>query len=203
MLKEIHELYPATPIISLYDPLAHLLGAGEGYFTYRFIDAVKLSGHACPTVAGAYLMTIHALKALYEECTPVRGQIKVTMPGPVDSGNNGPTSQVITLMTGAAADNGFQGLNGHHARNGLLQFADSETGKPICYERTDNGKRVGALFDASAIPPDPEINELMPQIMKGQCDPTVVAKFGEMWRARVVAILEDDGKKTITLTPVT
>ena len=48
--------------ISLYDPLADLLGATEnGVITYEFLDAVKLAGHACPTVAGAWLATVRGL----------------------------------------------------------------------------------------------------------------------------------------------
>ena len=56
-----------TPI-SLHDPLAELLGATEdGIITYDFLDAVKLAGHACPTVAGAWLATVRGLRALYGE----------------------------------------------------------------------------------------------------------------------------------------
>ena len=44
-------MFPDTPSIRLYDPLGDLLGAGDGHFTYTFDDAVKLAGHACPTVA--------------------------------------------------------------------------------------------------------------------------------------------------------
>ena len=62
-----------TPI-SLHDPLAELLGATEdGIITYDFLDAVKLAGHACPTVAGAWLATVRGLRALYGDDMPVRG----------------------------------------------------------------------------------------------------------------------------------
>ncbi len=198
--KETHELYPEHPCIALCDPLAHLLGAGEGYFVYHFWDAVKLSGHACPTVAGAFLMTIHGLKALYEECTPIRGRIRITVPGPASAGHNGPISQVMTLITGAAADNGFQGLNGKHARNGLMTFG--EPGKPFIFERADTGQRVGVSYDPASIPPHPDMNGLMQQVMRGDADADVQHRFGELWRERVVAILEDDGKSTITLSHV-
>jgi len=200
-MKEMHELYPEQPCIALHDPLAELLGAGEGYFVYRFWDAVKLSGHACPTVAGAFLMTIHALKALYEECTPIRGQVRITVPGPASAGVNGPISQVMTLITGAAADNGFHGLNGQFARNGLMTFADGDGGVFV-FERCDNGQKVGVSYDPSAIPPDPQTKPLMAQIMSGQADCEARQTFGRLWRERVVAILEDDGKATITLSHV-
>lgn len=50
--------YPAffddVPAIRLYDPLAEFLGAvDDGVIEYRYLDAVKLAGHSCPTVASA------------------------------------------------------------------------------------------------------------------------------------------------------
>lgn len=200
-MKSMQSPYPDQPSIALHDPLAELLGTGEGYFTYRFMDAVKLSGHACPTVAGAFLLTIHGLKALYEECTPVRGQIKITAPGPVDADSNGPISQVMTLITGAAADNGFHGLAGKFARNGLLRFGNAGDGRWI-FSRTDTEKCVGVSYDPAPIPPDPRMNALMQQIMQGTTDCEVKRDFAQLWRERVVNILEDDGKATITLSYV-
>ena len=54
--------YPAffdqVPRIALRDPLSAFLGAfAGGVVEYSCVDAVKLTGHSCPTVAGAYLMT--------------------------------------------------------------------------------------------------------------------------------------------------
>ena len=41
------------PIV-LYDALAEFLGAAQaGRVEYGYLDAVKLAGHSCPTVAGA------------------------------------------------------------------------------------------------------------------------------------------------------
>ncbi|MGP1615771.1 MAG: hypothetical protein ACTS5Y_12055, partial [Pollutimonas bauzanensis] len=52
--------------ITMYDPLAELLGAADkGLIEYSYTEVVKLAGHSCPTVAGAYLMTLRALKHLY------------------------------------------------------------------------------------------------------------------------------------------
>jgi len=64
--------------IVLHDPLAEFLGAAEGgVVEYGYIDAVKLAGHSCPTVAGAYLMCLKALARLYGEQRPERGAIRV------------------------------------------------------------------------------------------------------------------------------
>ncbi len=195
----MNHLFPTTPSITLHDPLAELLGAGDGHFDYTFDDAIKLSGHACPTVAGAFLMAVQALNTLYEGETPVRGAIQVTIPGPVDAGVNGPISQVFTLLTGAAADNGFHGLGGQHARNGLLTFAAD--GDAFLFQRSDNGKRVAVTYDPSPIPPDPAMMPLLQQILQGSADDIVRQQFQTLWRGRVIAILEDGGKKTVTLTP--
>lgn len=46
--------YDEVPAIVMMDPLAKVLGsAQEGLIEYRYVDAVKLTGHSCPTVAGA------------------------------------------------------------------------------------------------------------------------------------------------------
>jgi len=51
--------YPAffdeVETITLHDPLAEFLGsASDGRIKYAYVDTVKLAGHSCPTVAGAY-----------------------------------------------------------------------------------------------------------------------------------------------------
>ncbi|MBU0498973.1 MAG: hypothetical protein KJ558_02500 [Gammaproteobacteria bacterium] len=189
--------FPQTPSIRLYDPLADLLGAGDGLFHYRFDDVVKLSGHACPTVAGAFLMAIRALGALYGEETPSRGGIEVTISGAEDQGVNGPISQVFTLLTGAAGRNGFQGLGSQHNRQGLLRFED---GTGFGFRRRDNGARVRIGYDPSAIPPPPGMMPLMQRILQGESDPALRQEFRAMWRERVVRILEDAGEQTVTLT---
>ena len=47
------------------DPLAEFLGAADGgRLEYTYADAVKLTGHSCPTVAGAWLATRRALATM-------------------------------------------------------------------------------------------------------------------------------------------
>ncbi len=63
--------FDAVASIGVADPLAELLGAAEGgRIEYRYLDAVKLAGHSCPTVAGAWLMTRTALARLYPDGAP-------------------------------------------------------------------------------------------------------------------------------------
>lgn len=52
-------LYDVVPTIFVVTPLADALGAVEdGLIEYHYVDAVKLAGHSCLTVAGAWLMTL-------------------------------------------------------------------------------------------------------------------------------------------------
>lgn len=190
--------FPTTPSITFFDPLAELLGAGDGHFHYIFDDVVKLSGHACPTVSGAFLMTVHAMQALYGDETPRRGEIHITIPGPVDQGTNGPVSQVFTLLTGATATNGFHGLGGQYARCGLMDFTSSPNGT-FTFQRTDTRESVNVAYDPSSIPPDPDMGPLMQQVLQGDGGESVRQQFRQMWRKRVIAILNDAGRHTVTV----
>lgn len=189
-------MFPAQPAIILFDPLAELLGAGDGKFTYIFDDAVKLSGHACPTVAGAFLLVKVALEHLYPDGLPQRGDITVELDGDQEEGVNGPLSQVYTLITGAAAAQGFQGLAGRHERKNLLRF-NVDGAAMVTFGRRDTGKKVTLSYSPSAIPPAPEMGANMGQILSGNTDPQIKSQFTAAWRQRVLDILADGGKSTV------
>jgi hypothetical protein len=196
----MNDLYPDAPRVVLYDPLAHLLGAGDGRFTYAFEDVVKLAGHACPTVAGAFLVVVQALRALYGEDMPQRGGIRITLPEALDRGVTGPVSQVFTLLTGAAGDNGFHGLGGNFRRSGLLYSESGGAGR-YRFERLDTGRSVTLSYDASAIPPDPAMGPLLQTIQQGESDEETRKRFAGLWRDRVNRILRDGGRTTVILHP--
>ena len=61
--------------IRIKDPLAVALGAIDKSepFVFTYTDAVKLAGHSCPAVSGAYKLTQLALKSLYGSETPIQG----------------------------------------------------------------------------------------------------------------------------------
>ncbi|MBF0426202.1 MAG: hypothetical protein HQL66_10345 [Magnetococcales bacterium] len=191
--------FPSEPTITVRDPLAEFLGAGKGYFTYTFADAVRLSGHACPTVAGAFLMVARALKLLYPDETPQRGDIEIIIPGLPDQGVNGPISQVFTLVTGAAPETGFHGLSGRFVRKDLLRF-DTEImreGPWFRFRRRSNGQTVALSYSPQVIPPAPEMAEAMGQALAGRADAATLERFQTAWRQRVIAILADAGQRTI------
>jgi len=56
------EFFNQVQTITMYEPLGEFLGS-SAIQEFRYSDVVKLSGHSCPTVAGAYLMTLYGLKA--------------------------------------------------------------------------------------------------------------------------------------------
>lgn len=172
------------------DPLAELLGAAdEGVIDYRYADAVRLAGHSCPTVAGAFLMARAALAALYPDAIAQRGGVAVHMSSPEDHGTTGVVAQVLTLLTGAAAANGFKGLGGRFARNGLLHFATGESGSAVTFQRTDNAARVSVELDLASVPPDPRQRPLLMAIMQGTADQHQREAFAAVWQDRVRRLL--------------
>lgn len=185
--------FSQAPTITLYDPLAELLGAAEGgLIDYHFSDAVKLAGHACPTVAGAWLATVRGLQALYGDETPVRGQISVALPESVEDGVAGVIASVAGLLTGAAGAGGFKGLGGQYSRRHLLAFGVSGvTG--IRLARNDTGAQVDCLVRLHDVPADPRLGELLPAVVLGTADRDETELFRQLWQDRVRRILIDNG----------
>lgn len=183
--------------IKLEDPLAVVLGAidrGEP-LVYTYGDAVKLAGHSCPAISGAYKLTQLALKRLYPDKTPVRGEITVRFKGGVTDKVNGPISQVISLITGAAPESGFGGLGGgRYNRKNLLTFDESDAPPPdsICsviFQRTDTGKKVEITYSNYMLPADPKMGELMPKAVSGKATDEELKEFGRLWHERIKTIL--------------
>lgn len=183
-----------APTIAVQDPLADFLGAAEnGILTYRYADAVRLCGHSCPTVAGAYLMVIKGLKALYGEELPERGNIEAFMQGARDEGTTGVTASVVQLLTGAAPETGFGGVGqaGRFARRNLLSFGAGEINGTLTLRRKDNGKTVAVSLNAALQPFAPEMRELMPKAIGGSASAEELERFGQLWQARVKAFLTE------------
>lgn len=105
------DFFDAAPVITLRDPLAQFLGAvNGGIMGYRYLDAVRLTGHSCPTVARAFLMTRAALSALHAGKLPVRGETQVDFRDGLPDSTTGVVANVVDLITGAAGPGGFKGL---------------------------------------------------------------------------------------------
>jgi hypothetical protein len=185
------EFFAAVPRLTLHDPLAEFLGAAEnGLIEYGYTDAVKLAGHSCPTVAGAYLMTLKALATLYPDGPPERGGIGVELKAAQADGTAGVVAAVAGLLTGAAGEGGFKGVAGRFSRRDLLQFAagiDAELG----FTRTDSGACVTATYHPEVVPTPPEMQALMPKLLAGAASVADKTEFGRLWQMRVKRILID------------
>ncbi|MDR4507669.1 MAG: hypothetical protein MRJ65_05440 [Candidatus Brocadiaceae bacterium] len=185
--------------IKIKDPLAVALGAIDKSeaFVFNYMDAVKLAGHSCPAVSGAYKLTLLALKKLYGKEVPTRGGIRVTFKGGVDYKVNGPISQVVTLITGAAGETGFKGLGGgRFNRNNLLSFDESVEAEKdavctVLFERMDNNKKIEITYSNYMLPTDPNMGNLMPLAVTGKGTDAEINEFGELWHARIKKVLMD------------
>lgn len=182
--------YSHAPRLLLRDPLAALLGAAEGgLLEYGYADAVRLAGHSCPTVAGAYLMARAALRALYPDEVPERGGVQVTMSAAEVEGTTGVVAQVFTLVTGAAANNGFNGIGGRFVRHGLLRYGGGDLQSVAAFRRIDNGDNVHVAMDLASVPPAPQMRALMVRALADDASDGERAAFGSVWQDRVRRLL--------------
>lgn len=195
---EFQDFFKEIPSIRLKEPLAEVLGAvkGEAVFEYTFSDVVKFAGHACPTVAGAYLITSEGLKALYKNEIPVRGEIAVTIRGGREEAAYGPLAQVISYITGAAPETGFKGLMFKYKRQNLLKFNPESGRKPylVRFKDVNSGKQVEVEYSPEKIPPeesDNKINQLFEKVIWNGSTPTERKIFKDAWIGKVKRILID------------
>lgn len=183
------DFFDTAPVITLYDPLAEFLGATDGgVMEYRYLDAVMLAGHSCPTVACAFLMTRAALAALYTDQLPVRGEIQVDFRDAQSDATTGMVASVVRLITGAAGIDGFKGIGGHFHRDGLLKF-EADIDHEILFTRTDTVTAVKVSANPARVPSHPRLRELMSACLDGHASETQQADFRNLWQARVRTLL--------------
>lgn len=183
------DFFDAVPAIRLRDPLAAFLGSfADGIVEYRYLDAVKLAGHSCPTVGGAYLMTAKALAALYGADLPERGAIRVTFPDTLEAGVTGVMALVTALITGAAAEGGFKGIGKRFDRRGLLRFGAGGDAE-IAFERIDTGARAETRFSAAVVPMADETRVLLGRLVSGTAGEGDGRRFAAQWQERVRRLL--------------
>jgi hypothetical protein len=173
--------------ILMRDPLAGFLGAAEaGRIEYSYGDAVKLTGHSCPTVAGAYVAIRDALGQLYSGEIPERGAIRVELREPLHEGVAGVVASVAGLITGAAGEGGFKGIAGRFGRRGLLAF-----GAPIAadlrFTRLDTGASVEV--DLPRASPSPELIAHLRRALSPDASAAERDGFARSWQARVATML--------------
>lgn len=188
---KLQPFFDEVPRIVVQDPLARLLGCAEdGLLEYAFADAVRLTGHACPTVAAAYWLTYLALEHLYADTLPQRGQIKVEFRDGARSGSSGVMATVVQMLTGAAGGSGFKGLAGRFARAGLIRYKPDLL-STLRFTRLDTQEAVDASVDMAHVPADPRLQPLLERCVGGRASAQEEADFAQLWLQRVRALLLD------------
>jgi len=188
--------------IQLQDPLSNFLGAfEEGKMEINYIECVKLAGHSCPTVAGAYLMALKGLEALYGDQLPQRGSIHVSMKAGEADGVTGVICNVISFVAGANGIGGFKGLNGNMSRNNLVSYDVPMEGE-VKLTRVDTNESVTLSYNPSMVPADAMMQPLMGKCMQGLASEGEKKQFGKLWQERVEKILlsENLWDQMITIT---
>lgn len=199
---QVPPFFDAVPPVAMRDPLAETLGAADdGIIEYGYVDAVKLAGHSCPTVAGAWLMTVKALSRLYGDELPRRGEVRVELRQTHDEGVAGVIGNVAGLLTGAAGDGGFKGLAGRFSRRGLLAYGAPIDGD-IRYTRTDTGKSIEVAYHPEVVERPAELKALMQAALLPSADAQARRAFGSAWQEWVRRIVVDhaDDPALVTVT---
>ncbi|MCW8822061.1 MAG: hypothetical protein OQK45_07515 [Sulfurovum sp.] len=183
------DFYSQVTPIKLYDPLSDFLGAfkkGEVEITY--LDCVKLAGHSCPTVAGAYLMSVMGLDALYGGILPQRGMVKVEMRENESVGVTGVTGNIISFILGAGGIGGFKGIQGAFSRNDLLLY-DAPISSEVKLTRLDTMQSVDLSYDPSLVKADKNMMVLMGKNLNNLASEEEKMIFQTLWQDRVKKIL--------------
>ena len=143
---EYPKFYDGVEHIVLQDELSRFLGTSEeGIIDFSYLDIVKMAGHSCATVSGAYLMALKGLQSLYGTDLPQRGKIKVELRESLSNGNTGVVAQVLSNITGATADTGFVGIDASYNRRGLLFFG-TEIESNLRFTRLDTSRSVEVSY---------------------------------------------------------
>jgi len=183
------DFYSKVAPIKLYDPLSDFLGAfQEGKLEISYLDCVKLAGHSCPTVAGAYLMAARGVAVLYGDTLPQRGSVKVEMRDNESAGVTGVTANILSFILGAGGAGGFKGIQGNFSRDDLL-FYGASIGSEVRLTRLDTMQSVNLSYDPSLIKADEKMMPLMGKNLKGLATKEEQKMFHTLWQKSVEEIL--------------
>ena len=199
MANNFIEFLKKVKPIKMEEPLAATLGAlqTESFpLEYSFTDVVKMAGHACPTISGAYLCCQKALERLYPGENPVRGNISVTVYGEPDEGVYGVMGQAFSFITGAAPNTGFRGLGHKFRRKDLLHYNSNKPDPEAMsfeFRRLDNDRAVLVNFIPGSIPFPVEkakrLGELLEKILWEAAKENERREFQSLWMEKVRVML--------------
>ena len=179
----------------LRDDLSCFLGATkDGIIEISYLDCVKLASHSCPTVAGSYILTKVALKYLFADEIPKRGEIKVELKDSKDSGVTGVIGTICGFICGAGDNGGFAGIGGKFSKRDLLTFDNKNIKSMIKFTRVDNNKSINLNLDTSKVPSDPRMQELMQKAISNKATKDEENEFKRLWQNRVEYMLLNKDK---------
>ncbi len=175
------------------EPFLEIIGQIDGPIPYYYSEVVKLAGHSCGATAGAWVLVKKAMEALYGDETPVRGDIKITMPGPPDQYYIGVFGEIFTYLTGAAPESGFPGTafpENANRRNKMI-YPDEPTADmfPLVnyiFERVDTGKKVAVGYNLGMVKPasSDEMEALQAELTAGTISDEDRATWTKWWNDR-------------------
>lgn len=185
--------------IRLKEPLAETLGAfkeKDAVLEYTFGDVVKMAGHACPTIASAYVCCQKALEKLYPNEIPVRGNISITIYGEADEGVYGVISNLFSFITGAATITGFHGIGHKFKRKDLLKFTPEKIdidALQFKFTRLDNNKTILVSLYLQNVPFPEEksrrLGQLLEKVIWEAANEKDIKEFQDLWIEKVESIV--------------
>ncbi len=180
------------PII-MFDELAKFLGTSEdGLLEYRYSDIVKMAGHSCAIVSGAYIITRAAMKILYGSELPQRGNIKVEIKNNPDIDNAGVTGSVISNITGAAyQQTGFSGIQQgrFNRRNQLIYGAKIDA--DVRFTRLDTLASVKINYKPGKVV---EPKSILMSAIGPSATIELKTTFPQRWQQMVKTIFDNENK---------
>ena len=209
------EYIAAVEPIMMLDPYFGIFGQSQVPVPYYYEEAVKLAGHSCGAVTGAWTIARKALEVLYPDGEiPVRGQIAVESPGAEDEWFVGVFGDVITYITGASPHTGFIGAefgqtDDVFVRQNKMVYAEEPTGQlpPMrewVFTRLDTGEKVGVKFNLVVILPIPTPARVAigKKMAAGEATAEEAADYIQYWNDRAEFVLDNadmDGFFTVTI----
>ncbi len=196
------EFYYRAPVIEIVDPMVQLVGStedGETTLAIGLDDVALFTGHICPAIASAYMMTKAALDALYPDGTPERGQIRVAASAPACM------LDVPSFITGARGEWGRGEVNANDlVIDPSLKPADAP-GKVLVFLRKDTGDAVRAHVNPRTLMTPNQKNRFHAfhaKVLNGTATAAEKTKYWAEIQSIVRTVLLDTPGDVFTITPV-
>ncbi len=193
------EIYKKAGTIEFTEPELFEHGTTENIaksiIYFDVYDVIKLRGHICPGSLAGFLMTKKAMKKLYPDSLPVRGnmEIKASSPsGPVD----------IAVILTRSGEHALLTPKPHDFFDTSLK---SNKGLVIVFKRKDTGKSVKATFEKPKVIASlgsekaKEFSSLEFKTNAHKATKEEIVKFGKLVQEAVAKMLADDGNSAIAV----